>query len=111
MLIADASSIDPTDLEARTGWSIRPEGACQGEVCVPLPSGPLTAAMLSDRLGMAIVNNETHGLTALGPSTVAGRALESVDVPDVTLADFDGNEVRLADVTGERAVIVSWAPW
>ena len=30
--------VDAKELERRTGWGIKPEGACKGEVCVPLPT-------------------------------------------------------------------------
>jgi len=32
--------VDAQELERRTGWVIKPEGACKGDVCVPLP--PMT---------------------------------------------------------------------
>ena len=111
MLIADPATIDPAELESRTGWSIRPEGACRDDVCVPLPDGPLTAATLSERLGMPVVTDEEHGLTALGPASFTGRSIEAVRVPDLELANFEGEPVRLADVRGSRTVVVSWAPW
>ena len=28
----------PADLERRTGWAVKPQGACKGEICVPLPT-------------------------------------------------------------------------
>ena len=28
----------PDDFAARSGWTVKPEGACKGEVCVPLPA-------------------------------------------------------------------------
>ena len=58
----------PEDLAKRTGWEIKPEGACREEVCVPLPS-PFDVRDLATRLGMALVQDEEHGLWALGPES------------------------------------------
>jgi hypothetical protein len=38
-VILDRLDVDPAAFEARTGWAIKPEGACRGDVCVPLPDG------------------------------------------------------------------------
>jgi len=101
------------DFQRQTGWLLKPEGACRAGVCIPLP--PLQATVdvgvLAERLGMGVVHDERHGLWALGPSTVSGRALESADAPDFTLPDFDGRPFRFGALRGRKVVLVAWASW
>jgi AhpC/TSA family len=116
-MILESLQVDPAAFRARTGWEIKPEGACKGETCVPLPSdatnnGKLDARILSERLGMSLVHNESQNLWALGPETaINGRVLTSVVAPDISLPDLDGNLFRLADLRGRKVVLVSWASW
>lgn len=35
-MIIDTLDIGPDEFGRATGWEIKPEGACKGEVCVPL---------------------------------------------------------------------------
>src|SRR5436309_170647 len=71
-MILTTLSVDPAHLEARTGWALKPEGACKGDICVPLPDGAATsptidARVLSERLGMPLLHDEAAGLWGLGP--------------------------------------------
>ncbi len=101
------------DFERETGWLVRPEGACRSGVCVPLR--PLRATVdvgvLAERLGMGVAHDKRHGLWALGPSTVSGRALESADAPDFTLPDLEGRPFRFGSLRGRKVVLVAWASW
>lgn len=109
-MILDRLDIDADEFRQHTGWEIKPEGACKGEVCVPLPDGfdlPGTA----DRLGMALVHDEQHALWALGPETIGGHALVTAEAPDLTLADLDGNDFHLSSLRGQKVMIVAWAPY
>ncbi len=121
-MILESMTIDPAEFEARTGWAIKPEGACKGDVCVPLhsghnaarvdPAGRIEATALADRLGMPLVADEMHGIWALGPETaVTGRALTTAVAPDITLPQLDGSLVRIADLRPQKVVVVSWASW
>lgn len=112
MLLSDADlSAPPAEVFGRAGWVLKPEGACRGELCVPL-DGAASVGQIADRLGMAIVTNEPSGLRALGPSSVGGRAITSVAAPDVELPLVLQDDVwRLADQRGRRTVMVAWAPW
>ena len=103
------------ELASRTGWVAKPEGLCKGPMCVPLPAGtsdPLDLAVVAERLGMPVLHDAEHGLYALGPATVSGRALDTAEVPDVTLPDLDGNPVSLASFRGKKKVVAfAWASW
>ena len=99
----------PAQLEQRTGWSIKPQGACRGEVCVPLPS-PFSLEQLGDRLGMALVRDERHGLWALGPES-GGRALTSAELPELILPDRDRRDFALRSLRGTKVFMIAWASW
>jgi hypothetical protein len=110
--------IDPDALAARTGWEIKPEGACKDEVCVPLPAevraadGQLDANVLAERLGMPLVRHEQRDLWALGPETaVTGRALTTARAPEIELPDFDGKPFRLSSLRGQKVLLTVWASW
>ena len=112
-MMLDSPEVPAERLERETGWAVKAEGACRGGICVPLgPVGPhLTVDLLAERLGMGVAHDERHGLWALGPSTVSGRALESAEAPDVALPDLDGRLLRLGSLRGQKVVLVAWASW
>ncbi len=109
-MITTTLDISAEEFASGTGWDIKPEGACKGEVCVPLPQG-YSGADVADRLGMAVVTNEATGLLALGPESLSGRALVTAQAPDVVLPDLEGNEFRLSSLRGKKVVLVAWAPY
>jgi hypothetical protein len=99
----------PVDLETRTGWTIKPEGACRGEVCVPLPR-PFDVRVLADRLGMPLVEDEARGLWALGPES-GSRGLHFAELPDITLPDRNGQDFSLRSLRGTKVFMIAWASW
>jgi hypothetical protein len=113
-VVLERPEVDRAAFAARTGWEIKPEGACKGDRCVPLPDaptdGPIDARMLAERLGMALVADESHGLWALGPEA-GGRALASAQMPDLELPDRHGRPFALRSLRGTRIVMVAWASW
>jgi hypothetical protein len=102
------------EFERGTGWSIRPEGACRGDLCVPLSDGPrgddVDVAVLAQELGMSIARH-SRDLAALGPASFGGRALSSAEAPDLVLPDFAGNEFDLRTLRGQKVVLVAWSPY
>ncbi len=117
-MILSELAVDIPAFETRTGWEIKPEGACKGAVCVPLPAtvtradGRLDVQVIAERLGMPIVHDETRGVWALGPETaVTGRALTSAVAPELELPDADGNPFKLSSLRGQKVLLVAWASW
>ncbi len=117
-MILTELEVDRFAFERATGWAITPDGACRGDVCVPLPSearsadGRLDVRVIAQHLGMPIVEDTQHGLFAVGPETaVTGRTLASAVAPDLELPDFDGNPFRLSSLHGRKVLLVAWASW
>ena len=111
------------DLRAATGWELKPEGACLGERCVPIPPGRdaefvrdggrrFNLAALARLLGNPIAHDDRHGVWAFGEAPAArNQALRSLDAPDFTLPDLDGRMHSLADYRGMKRILMAWASW
>ena len=112
-MILETLHVDRKQFERRTGWEIKPQGACKGERCVPLPPGEgdgIDARVLAERLGMPLVRDEATGLWCLGPDA-GGRALASVEAPDLELPDLEGRPFRLGSLRGKKVLLYAWASW
>ena len=111
-MILDSLDVTPEQFAAGTGWTIKPEGACKGDVCVPLGrSAGFDLVATAERLGMALVHDADAGLWALGPETLGDRALISAEAPELVLDGLDGTGFRLSSLRGQKVVLVSWAPY
>ena len=111
MLLTERPECSAEDFEAATGWAIKPEGACKGDVCVPLGRGPFDLEETTRKLGMAVVHDPDPGGWAVGPESIGGRALTSAQAPELVLPDLDGGEFRLSGLRGKKVLLFSWAPW
>lgn len=109
-MILESLDVDTHDFQRATGWQVKPEGACKGDVCVPL-GGSFDLRTAADRLGMALVHDDEHDLWALGPESLGGHALATAEAPELVLPDVDGNEFRLSSLRGQKVVLVAWAPY
>ncbi len=114
-MLLTSLSMDPLDFTARTGWTAKPQGLCQGDVCVPAPGAikadrTLDATVISERLRMPLVHDEAHGLWALGPAS-GGKALTTAVAPDPMLRDRNGDSFSLSSLRGRRVIMVAWASW
>ena len=67
-LLLERLEVEPEELQRRTGWEIRPEGACKGDLCVPLPDAAATPRRADAR------GPSRDGARARRPSTASGRS-------------------------------------
>lgn len=112
-MILQTLEIDIAEFARRTGWELKPQGACKGERCVPLGGvvgQTLDAATLAQRLGMPLVHDEASGLWCLGPEA-GGNALTSAEAPELELPDLEGVPFHLSSLRGRKVVLVAWASW
>ncbi len=114
-MIVNRLDLDAAAFEASTGWQIKPEGACKGEVCVPLDrsiDAGFDLVATADRLGMAIVADAEAGVWSIGPASLGGRSLTTAEAPELTLPDvLTGEQVSLSSFRGQKVAIASWAPY
>jgi hypothetical protein len=109
------------ELVGATGWELKQQGLCRGEVCVPIPPSQRTEFLHEDRVNLAalagaierpLVHDERHATWLLGQAaaTMNARRFGSA-APDFTLPDLDGNLHKLSDYRGKKVLLMSWASW
>jgi hypothetical protein len=116
-MITDSPTPTIAEVAAATGWMVEPQGACRGDVCVPLPDGVrlsddrVDLAAFAAALRMPLVDDRASGLVALGPSTLSGRALVTAEAPELELPTLDGTPFRLSSLRGRKICLVAWSPY
>jgi hypothetical protein len=109
------------DVRRATGWSLKPEGLCRDEVCVPVPRGrdaefiegdAIDIAAFWRHMGHPVVRDGSGDTWVLGVGAQErARALASLQAPDFVLPDLDGRMHALADQRGKKVLLVTWASW
>ncbi len=113
----DGLWMSPVDAEAVTGWTLKPEGMCRADLCVPLPPSALgtnevDVAAFWTKLGGPVVASERRDVWALGaPADERNAALEGLEAPDFTLPDVDGVPRSLSQLRGKKVFLATWASW
>ncbi len=108
----DCVSVSPDDFTRATGWELKPEGLCRGEVCVPthaLDPSSIDLAAAASALHRSFVVSVDGGVAAFAgdPMSIGMRA--SID--ELELPDLDGNTVRMSDFAGRKRLLIAWASW
>ena len=107
--------LSKADLTRASGWELKPEGACIGDVCVPIPpareaefvrdnGGAFNLAALARHLGQPVVHDDNNGVWYFGEAAAARRAtLASLEAPDFELPDLDGKMHQLSGLSRQES--------
>jgi hypothetical protein len=113
--------VRPDELENISGFELKPEGACLGELCYPLPEGVLVQqegdqwfdlAAFADHIGQPYVADHEARVWSFAEIPAKRESL-LVDAmaPEFEITDRQGKVIRLADLKGKKALIVTWSSW
>lgn len=100
-----------------TGWTLKPEGMCRDDQCVPLPStavgtGRVDVEALWRRLGNPVLSSDDRATWVLGAGAQERTtALAGLMAPNFTLPDLSGTPRTLSDLRGKKVLLVTWASW
>lgn len=113
--------IRPEDLGRVNGFEVKPEGVCYADICIPMRAELqvdqdgrqwFDLEAFADLLGQPYVADRDTGVWSFA-EIPAKRESMLVDAmaPDFEIKDRKGNVVRLADLKGKKALIVTWSSW
>ena len=105
------------DAERVTGWTLKPEGMCRADLCVPMPVSAVRGREVDveafwTKLGGPVVASDARDVWALGaPADERNAALTGLQAPDFTLPDIDGTPRSLSQLRGRKVFVATWASW
>lgn len=106
--------------ESLTGWTLKPEGMCRGDICAPIyhrdkvlsPDGLIDLQHAAGVIGMTAVVDTDRGVAALCASAPArAEDMVSLRAPDFTLPTLDGTPVHLHDFDRRKVLLLAWSSW
>ena len=111
--------VEPDQLPGALGWTLKPEGLCRDDVCVPVRhrdslfhDDRLDVAAVADALGRPAVVDVDAGIVAVALGRDQRRdALQLLVAPDFELADLDGTRHRLSEWRGRKRLLHAFSSW
>jgi hypothetical protein len=111
--------VTPESLPEALGWTLKPEGLCRDDVCVPVPDRDalfagdrLDVDAVAGALGRPAVIDADAGLVAVALDAERRReALRMLTAPDFELPDLDGTPHRLSEWHGTKRLLHAFSSW
>lgn len=117
----DGLLIRPEHLPEINGFTLKPEGVCYAELCIPIDKSLLVErggeqwfdlTAFADLLGQTYVADTDSRVWSFA-EIPARRERMMIDAmaPDFEVTDRAGQVVHMADLKGKKALIVTWSSW
>jgi len=115
----DQIRLAPEDLKRALDWELKPEGLCRGSTCILIPeAGSVVTEAGVDLLEFARLMDRPLALDAEERAAYLGtsagdreEALATLQAPDFTLPDVEGELHSLSDYRGRKILLVAYASW
>ena len=96
-------------------FTVKPQGACRADVCIPLPKalkrgGWLNLSGFAQQVRQAVVNEGALWSFGEMPEVRSGF-LQSRTAPEFSAPDRQGKPVTLHDFRGRKVLLLTWASW
>ena len=125
LLGSDDLWITLADLKSATGFVVKPQGICRGELCFPIPKarrnaflsrqGRVTWFNLSEFASLVkqpAAMDKQNAVWYFGPRPAEQNGyLQSLLAPDFTLPDMNGRKHSLKEFRGKKVLLITWASW
>ena len=119
--IGNGLLIKPEDLQRINGFELKPEGACYEDMCIPISNKLLVdqngtkwfdLQAFADLLEQPYVVDQASKVWSFAEIPVKRQNMMTNGLaPDFEIPDRQGNVVRMTDLKGKKALIVTWSSW
>jgi hypothetical protein len=116
----ETALLSPDALASATGWELKPQGLCHGDVCVPVRDRSRLVGEddLIDLRELAAVLRRPLAFDADAAAAVLGEAASvraqqrtGLTVEDFELHDVDGRAFRWSSLGAKKKLLFAWASW
>jgi hypothetical protein len=111
--------VNADDFARATGWTLKVEGLCKGEICVPVRDSAamsngeaIDIAEFARVTGRNVIIDSDRNVLAMGEQASSRSAsMATLDAPNFTLPDINGNLVSLSDFAKRKKLLLAWSSW
>ena len=111
--------VSSDDFARATGWTLKVEGLCKDEICVPVRDtvamsngSAIDVAEFARVTGRDMVIDASRNVVAMGEQASSRAAsMATLDAPNFSLPDINGNLVSMSDFANRKKLILAWSSW
>lgn len=116
--------ITTADLQRATRFELKPQGVCRDELCFPLPKSRrdefvrksggkswFNLLAFAQLVHQPVAHDQALATWYFGLRSDQRTNLSSLEAPNFTLPDMQGQNHSLADFRGKKILLITWASW